>query len=116
MCYIDDILVSSADEESHLRTLEEVFTRLERHGFRLKLEKCEFLLVYIEYLGHIVSKDGIQLVPSKVEAIVNAPPPANVWQLRSFLGLTNYYGKFIPNLATILHPLNALLQANKGVT
>ena len=112
-CYIDDILVSSADEDSHLQSLEEVFNRLEKHGFRLKLEKCEFLLKSIEYLGHIVSKDGIQPVPTKVEAIVKAPIPANVQQLRSFLGLTNYYGKFIPNLATLLHPLNALLQANK---
>ena len=112
-CYIDDILVSSANEDSHLQSLEEVFNHLEKHGFRLKLEKCEFLLKSIEYLGHIVSKDGIQPVPTKVEAIVKAPIPVNVQQLRSFLGLTNYYWKFIPNLATLLHPLNALLQANK---
>ena len=112
-CYIDDILVSSADEDSHLQSLEEVFNRLEKHGFRLKLDKCEFLLKSIEYLGDVVSKDGIQPVTTKVEAIVNAPIPANVQQLRSFLGLTNYYGKFIPNLATLLHPLNVLLQANK---
>ena len=113
ICYIDDILVSSADEDSHLRALEEVCNRLEKHGFRLKLEKCEFLLKSIEYLGHVVSKDGIHPVPSKVEAIVKAPTPANVQQLRSFLGLINYYGKFIPNLATILRPLNVLLQVNK---
>ena len=97
-CYIDDILVSSTDEESHLRALEEVLSHLEKHGFKLKLEKCEFLLKNIEYLGHIVSKDGIQPVPTKVEAIVNAPTPTNVQQLRSFLGLTNYYGKFIQKL------------------
>ena len=84
-CYIDDILVSSADEDSHLLTLKEVFSRLEKHGFRLKLEKCEFLLKNIEYLGHVISKDGIQPVPTKVEAIVKAPTPANVQQLRSFL-------------------------------
>ena len=59
-CYIDDILVSSTDEEGHLRALEEVLSRLEKHGFKLKLEKCEFLLKSIEYLGHVVSKDGIQ--------------------------------------------------------
>ena len=112
-CYIDDILVTSADEESHLRVLEEVFKRLKQHGFRLKLEKCEFLLGQIEFLGHIISKDGIQPTPSKVEAIVNAPVPKNVQQLRSFLGLANYYRKFIPNLSTILQPLNALLQAKK---
>jgi len=56
MCYIDDILVSSADEESHLRTLEEVFTCLERHGFRLKLEKCEFLLTYIEIWAILLAR------------------------------------------------------------
>ena len=112
-CYIDDILVSTSDEDSHLRILEQVFTRLTTHGFRLKLEKCEFLLKSIEYLGHVITKDGIEPVPSKVEAIVKAPPPANVQQLRSFLGLINYYGKFIPNLSTLLHPLNSLLQSNK---
>ena len=90
-----------------------MFNRLEKHGFGLKLEKCEFLQPCIEYLGHIVSKDGINPVQSKIEAIVNAATPENVQQLRSFLGLTNYYGKFIWNLATLLHPLNALLQANK---
>ena len=94
-------------------TLEEMLTHLEKHGFRLKLEKCEFLLTCIKYLGHVISKDGIQPVPSKVEAIVNAPISVNIQQLRSFLGLINYYGKFIPNLSTLLHPLNALLQANK---
>ena len=113
-CYLDDILVSSTDEESHLRILEEVFSRLEKHGFKLKLEKCEFLTAHIEYLGHVVSKEGIHPIPSKVEAIVNAPTPANVQQLRSFLGLINYYGKFIPNLATLLHPLNALLHTSRN--
>lgn len=112
-CYIDDILVSSPDDESHLSTLGEVFARLEKHGFRLKLDKCEFMQPCIEYLGHIISAEGIKPVPSKLEAIANAPTPDNVQQLRSFLGLINYYGKFIPNLATLLHPLNALLQTNR---
>ena len=85
ICYIDDILVSSADEDSHLRALEEVLNRLGNHGFRLKLEKCEFLLTCIEYLGHLVSSDGIQPIPSKVEAITKAPVPVNVQQLRLFL-------------------------------
>ena len=77
-CYIDDILVSSADEESHLQILEEVYSCLEKHGFKLKLEKCEFLTTHVEYLGHVVIKEGIHPVPSKAEAIVNAPTPANV--------------------------------------
>ena len=59
ICYIDDILVSGKDEESHLRSLAEVFKRLEQHNFRLKQEKCEFLLTSVEYLGHRIGKDGI---------------------------------------------------------
>ena len=111
LCYIDDILVSGEDEASHFWLLEEVFARLRRHGFRLKQEKCQFLLSKVEYLGHQISSDGIRPLHNKIDAIVKAPIPGNVQQLRSFLGLVNYYGKFIPNLSTLLQPLNALLQA-----
>lgn len=110
ICYIDDILITGNDAESHLQSLKEVLMRLEKHGFRLKRDKCEFLLPTVEYLGHQVSKDGIKPLPSKVAAINQAPTPRNIQELRSFLGLLNYYGKFIPNLSTLLHPLNALLQ------
>ena len=112
ICHIDDILICSADEETHLSPLEKVFSRLETHGFQLKLKTFEFLLTCIEYLGHIITGDGIKPVPSKVEAIVKASKSVNVQQLRSFLGLINHYGKFIPSLSTLLHPLNAL-QAHK---
>ena len=113
ICYIDDILVCGKDEESHLRTLNEVLERLKKHGFRLKQEKCEFLTDSVEHLGHQIDKTGVRAVPSKVSAIMNAPTPNNVQELRSFLGLLNYYGKFIPNLASIVYPLNNLLQADK---
>ena len=111
ICYIDDILVSGKDEASHLEALEAVFKRLEKHGFRLKREKCEFLTSAVEYLGHVIGKEGVHPLPNKVTAIEKAPAPKNTQELRSFLGLLNYYGKFIPNLSTLLHPLNALLQA-----
>ena len=81
ICYIDDILVSGKDEESHLRTLEEVFRCLEKHGFRLKQEKCEFLMTSVEYLGHQIDTEGIRAVPSKLAAIANAPTPNNVQEL-----------------------------------
>ena len=81
-------LVYSADEDSHLQSLEEVFNRLEKHGFRLKLEKYDFLLKSIEYLGHVISKDGIHPVPTKVKTIVKTPIPGNMQQLKSFLDLT----------------------------
>ena len=110
ICYIDDILVSGA---SHMKSLEELFRRLEKQGFRLKKDKCEFLMSSVEYFGHQIGSDGIRALPSKVAAINKAQPPTNVQELRSFLGLLNHYGKCIPNLATILHPLNALLKADK---
>ncbi len=65
---------------------------------RLKKEKCIFLAKSVEYLGHQISKNGIQALPSKVDAIARAPEPKNVQELRSFLGLLNYYGKFIMHL------------------
>ena len=112
ICYIDDILISTSDESSHLNTLGEVLTRLEKHGFRLKREKCQFLLSSVEYLGHQINANGIQTTPDKIDAVVKAPPPENATELRSFLGLVNYYGKFVPHLSTILHPLNDLLKDN----
>ena len=67
----------------------------------------------VEYLGHRVDAEGIRATPEKISAIVNAPQPENVQQLRSFLGLLNYYRNFLPHLATILQPLNELLQKGK---
>ena len=67
----------------------------------------------VEYLGHQVDAEGLHTTTEKLEAITKAPAPKNVRELRSFLGLLNYYGKFLPNLATLLHPLNRLLQKDR---
>ena len=112
LCYIDDILVSGGDEASHFQSLKEVFTRLEKHGIRLKQEKCCLLLPSIEYLGNHISGEWIQPLANKVSAITKPATPKDLQQLRSFLGLVNNYWKFIPNLATLLQPLNLLLQAD----
>ena len=85
VCYIDDILVSGDAEEQHLDRLEQVFKRLHEYGLRLKLKKCDFLTSSVEYLGHGVDKQGLHPLPSKVKAIVEAPEPRNVQELRSFL-------------------------------
>ena len=113
ICYIDDILVTGANEEDHLRNLAEVFDRLEKHGVRIKEGKCSFMQTSVEYLGHRIDAEGLHTTPSKLDAIVNAPEPKNVQELHSFLGLLNYYGRFIQNLSTILHPLNCLLQQGR---
>ena len=111
ICYIDDILITAKDDATHLNTLDEVLGRLEDQGIRIKQEKCDFMTDSVEYLGHLISSEGIHAIPAKVQAVVDAPHPKNVNELRSFLGLINYYGKFIPHLATILHPLNDLLKS-----
>ena len=108
--YIDDILVTGATEEEHLRNLAQVLQRLESAGMRLKKEKCAFLLPSVAYLGHIISQEGLHTEGTKVRAIADAPEPKNVGELRSFLGMVNYYGKFLPDLATTLSPLYCLLR------
>ena len=110
LCYIDDILVTAPTEDEHMERLEEVLKRLKAEGLRVKRNKCEFFQKSVEYLGHQIDADGLHPLPSKVEAIVQAPAPENEPQLRSFLGLVNYYSKFIPNSASTLHPLNDLLK------
>ena len=74
---------------------------------RIKLSKCAFMLPKVEYLGHCITKKGLETNQEKVRAIVNAPRPQNTTQLKSFLGM---YGKFMPNLSTKLAPLNSLLR------
>ena len=97
--YLDDILVTGTSEAEHLAILDKVLSRLEEAGLRLKRNKCAFILPSVEYLGHKIPAEGLQSSGEKVRAIREAPPPTNVSQLRSFLGLiiNNYYGKFLPH-------------------
>ena len=107
--YIDDILVAGPSEQEHLRTLDQVLTRLKAAGMRLKQSKCLFMPPSVEYLGHIISAEGLKPTGEKVRAMSDAPAPKNLAQLRSFLGLINYYSKFLSNLSSTLAPLYALL-------
>ena len=108
--YIDDILITGSTEQEHLENLSKVLNRLATAGMRLQKEKCEFLLPSVSYLGHVISAQGLHTSESKVEAVIKAPAPRNVAELRSFLGMVNYYGKFLPDLATTLSPLYVLLR------
>ena len=111
--YIDDILVTGKTTEEHLANLEAVLSRLETAGLRLKQNKCAFLLPSVEYLGHRISAQGIQRTVDKVNAIQEAPKPQDVSQLRSFIGLVNYYSKFLPDVSSVLAPLYRLVQKDK---
>ena len=103
--YLDDLLVTGDTQESHLANLEVVLSKLQTAGLRLKRSKCTFMMPSVEYLGHQISTKGIQPTEDKVRAIKDAPVPTDVTQLRSFVGLVNYYGKFLPNLSSVLAPL-----------
>ena len=107
--YLEDILVTGTTEEDHFHNLQLVLQRLETAGLHLKKEKCKFLVPSINYLGHKIDAQGLHPLPDKIEAIVSASSPKTLTELKAFLGLVNYYGKFIPNLASVLHQLYQLL-------
>ena len=111
--YLDGILVTGATEEEHLGTLEKVLGRLETSGLRVKKKKCQFMVPSVTYLGHQIDASGLHLLSDKVRAIEEAPAPNNVTELKSYLGLLTYCGKFLPNLVTQLAPLYQLLQKER---
>lgn len=107
--YIDDILVTGSSIEDHLHDLEVVLGKLNEAGLKLKRSKCVFLAESVQYLGYIIDQQGLRPMEEKVQAIKEAPSPGNITELRAFLGILNYYSKFLPNLATVLAPLYKLL-------
>jgi len=108
--YLDDILVTGATIESHLANLDKILGILATSGLRLHKAKCAFMLPRVKYLGHTIDEHGLHPTKEKVKAIQEAPQPHNVAELRSFLGIINYYAKFLPNLSTKLTPLYQLLK------
>ncbi|XP_060079899.1 uncharacterized protein K02A2.6-like [Ylistrum balloti] len=110
MCCIDDILVTAPSDSEHIKILGEVLRRLEEHHVRLREDKCKFMEDTVKYMGHMVDREGIHPTEAKIEAIKNAPSPTNVSELKSFLGLLNYYCQYMPNLSTKLQPLHELLR------
>ena len=117
--YLDNIIVFSKTPEEHIERLRGVFEKLAAADLRLKPSKCEFFKFRVAYLGNIVSKDSIETDPKKIEAIEKWPVPKTVTEVRSFLGFTNCYHKFIPRYAQVAKPINQLVSggnANKKKT
>ena len=106
------MIITGKTDEEHLTNLQTVLKRLQDYNLRVNKDKCKFFQEEISYCGHKIDSNGLHKTQEKIEAIVNAPKPENLTQLRAFLGMVNYYAKFLPNLASVLHPFNQLLQKN----
>ncbi|GJY98311.1 putative reverse transcriptase domain-containing protein [Tanacetum coccineum] len=111
--FIDDILIYSKSEEEHEVHLKTILDLLEKEKLYAKFSKCEFWLKEVQFLGHVVNRDGIHVDPSKVESVKNWKTPESSTEIRSFLGLAGYYRRFIENFSKIAKPLTLLTQKNK---
>ena len=112
LIYLDDTVVFSSTFEDHLHRLKPVFERLRVAVLHLKPSKCHFCLPQVKYLGHIVSAEGIQPNPAKLEAVVKYPTPRNIEELHVFLGLGNYYRRFVQSYVQIAGPLHNFTRKN----
>ena len=107
-CRVDDIIITGKDDTEHMRNLREVVNRLEKSGFRCRADKCEYMQPEVVYLGHRITKHGCSPVRSKVETIAKAPYPKSREELISFLGMIQYYARYLPDLHSVIEPLNRL--------
>ncbi|RXW11974.1 hypothetical protein EST38_g13881 [Candolleomyces aberdarensis] len=106
--YMDDVLIFTKDLDTHCHITREVLQIMKDNNLSLKPEKCEWEKTEIEYLGHIISTDGVKMDPKKVQAIINWLTPKSKKELQQFLVLANYYRRFIDGFASLASPLNSL--------
>ena len=114
--YLDDVLVFGRTVEEHNSRLAQVFNRIRDAGLRHKPKKCHFTRESVEYLGHVVSAEGIRTNPEKLRAVNEYPTPFDVRSLRSFLGLASYYKRFVPSFSKVVAPLHALTRKDTRYT
>ena len=108
------LFVFSRTPEVHLHRLKAVISKLRAAGLKLKTTKCDLFKQQINYLGHVVSKEGVSTDPDKITAVTEWPQPTTVTKVRSFLGFVSYYRRYIPNFSKVAKPLNQLLQNLEG--
>ena len=114
IAYVDDIIVFSSSEDQHKRDLNELFQRFHRHKIVINPAKSKFGMCNLNFLGHLVTPEGILPLRDKVKAVEDYPRPYNHKQLRAFLGFINYYHRFVHNMAHHLAPLYNLLKNSKS--
>ena len=106
--FVDDILVGTETEEEHDKIMEEILRRLEGNDLYVKPEKCIQKVRKIEFLGVIIGPNGIEMEKEKVDEVLSWPEPKNIKDIRKFLGLANYYRRFIKDFAQVARPMNTL--------
>jgi hypothetical protein len=110
--FIDDILIYLKTPEEHMEHLRKALERLRRDQLYAKLEKCEFWLDSVSFLGHVISGEGVAVDPEKVKAVVEWTRPTSIFEIRSFLGLAGYYRHFIEGFSKLSGPLTAQTKKN----
>ncbi|KAD6794782.1 hypothetical protein E3N88_05678 [Mikania micrantha] len=111
--FIDDILIYSRNQQEHAQHLKLILELLAREQLYAKFSKCEFWLREVQFLGHVVNENGIQVDPSKIKAVEQWETPRTPTEIRQFLGLAGYYRRFIKNFSKIALPLTTLTQKNQ---
>ena len=113
LVYLDDIIVLGRTFEDHLKHLSQVFQRLREAKLKLKVKKCSFCRETVQFLGHVVSSQGVTADPAKIQKVVDWPVPTNKCEVQQFLGLVSYYRRFIRNCAEMAKPLHQLTERSK---
>lgn len=115
LVYLDDIIIFGSSLQQHLDNLNKVLQRLAQANLKIQLDKCEFLQKECEFLGHIITQDGIRPNPNKIEKILSWPIPKTTTQIKGFLGLLGYYRKFIRDFAKLTKPLTKCLKKDAKI-
>ena len=110
LVYLDDVVVLGRSFDEHLRNLELVFRRLREAGLHLKPSKCSLFRHKVQYLGHIISREGVAADPSKIEKVATWPTPTSVRETQQFLGFAGYYRRFVQDFTHITRPLHRLTE------
>ena len=113
--YLDDILIASSSHHEHQKHLKILFEKLLSHGLLINLEKCEFGCTHLDFLGHRIGKTGARPLATKVDAICNFPPPKSTKDLQRFIGMINFYHRFIPSAAKLMAPLYRAIANNNKI-
>jgi len=116
LCYLDDVIVFAKTQRELLERLDKIFTRLSQYGLKIKPSKCVLFRTKIEFLGHLVTPNGVEPLPDKVKAIKEWPTPRCLRDVRAFYGLIGYYRKFVAGFATLAEPLTRLTKKTPNLS